>query len=158
MRVFLFAVAILAFIPAASFGAQWDDGCDGISGDQNTKLSAGQSGCWTFDNSDAANSRSPAIIITKGTLAVVCFDPDTGGTGVDTSRLAVHHCPFGMPVSNPEYECINVGGSRSNATLDGVEGPVESQNACVRVGPGIFYGRIVVQCASDACRMSVEAE
>lgn len=156
MRAVLLALLVMG-LPAAGWAGTWSKNC-ATPTNANRTISPNESGCYTFTSTDSTTGDSAAIFI-DGTSAKWCFDPDTSGTATTTARVLIRDCLGGAkPSSNPENECISLGGANGNASLDGTEGAASSQNACIRTGPGVFYVDITAACTGSACRVSVQAE
>jgi hypothetical protein len=169
MRLAAFALLTLIASPGwAAVGGTWDIGCDSVvaaAGDGRTINAPGSGssphearvGCWSTVDADTT-ANSPNITVAAPT-ALVCFDPDTGGTTTSTSRVKVYRNPLNDPATTFSVNSwTDIGGARDNASLDGTEGSAEAQNACVRVPPGVYVFLMSAACDSDACRVTVEGE
>ncbi|KKM02708.1 hypothetical protein LCGC14_1781690 [marine sediment metagenome] len=121
-----------------------------------TVLGGTDSACWNIVDADSDNDESPAFTITSPT-ALICLDSDTTATANGASRVQVRRCSTGTkPSTNPSFSCFTL----LTTVLDGTEGSPAVQNACLRVGPGVYYLVLTTDPAGagDPATVHVQAE
>jgi hypothetical protein len=170
VRHLVVAALALALPTAASAGA-WSKNCQFTGGtlvgtvgtpqNANKQIAPGDLGCWRFVVGDSTHN-SGYVHVTAET-AVITFDPqlDAAVAAATTALVIPHYCATGEPLTaaNPERSCVSIGGANGNASLDGVEGAASTQNAAIRVGPGVYYFEVPGAClAGDTCQVSVKGE
>jgi hypothetical protein len=153
-RLTLVAVGLLWWLwPTSAFGlnTEWHANCPtneatgaprwtGVNDSNHTIKSRGQVACWNFSSAGGATN-SPAFTITTET-ALIWYDPNTSGTGTNTSSVKIHMCIGGAMATGgaPQNTCIDTGGVLAGTTaLTGVEGGSDVQNGGNRFAPGVYY-------------------
>jgi hypothetical protein len=118
----------------------------------STTIQPGEVSLWSFVDADGTGTADSASFRVRAPSALICFDPDTGGTA-GTGVVTPRHCTNNTkPATNPENECISLG------TLDGTEGAAATQNACVRIPNGTYFIDVTTPCNTDACRVTINGE
>ena len=161
MRWAAFATAWVLLILAAPSGAAgvWANPCGSANTSNHSIQGVGQRACWTFVNADSTHTTDAFTVGTPS--ALICFDSDTAASSnAGVAHVVPYKCPDGDKASsNPDLQCEPIGGANGNAYLDGTWTESASQNACLRVGPGVYYVSVTVACvAADFCRITVEGE
>ena len=157
---------------AADATGAWGKGCSFVGGNLSgtvgtptnvdPTINVGEIGCYRYSSDDGIHNSPTFSAYSSSSL--FCFDPNLGQSiSVPTSTSAVtpHLCVAGHPLDpyNPSGSCIATGGAQGNQSLNGVEGPAALQNACLRVGPGVWYFEIIGPCdVGNTCQVSVKGE
>lgn len=152
MRTVL-AAALLLFLTNVAWAQEWST----PGGAPCTIIDGSELCIYELANTEGADSDEIEV---RSSSAVFCLDSDKGATAIGAMRGVPRKCIGGSkPGSNPENECISVGGANGNSVLDGTEGPASTQNACTRVGPGVYYYDVTVACgAASGCLVMVQGE
>lgn len=164
-------IIVFGLAPATSWAGAWSKTCQFTNGTligtagtpQNTdkRIGAGDIGCYRFVVGDGAHNST--LVHVTAESALITFDPqlDAAVTVATAALVVPHYCAQGeaLTPANPERSCVSIGGTLANTALDGVEGPSSTQNASIRVGPGVYYFQVSGAClAGDTCQVAVKGE
>lgn len=167
MKVLLAAV-LLSLVPTAGWAGAWGKSCSftgtaagvvGTPSNANKQLSADEFGCYRYVAGDGAHNFASVSI--RAPSGLICFDPDIFDTALSGVTMTPHLCLAGAPVEAafPLRSCISQGGALPASTgLNGTEGAADVQNACLRVGPGVYVFRLDACVGGDICQVSAFAE
>ncbi len=154
----LIAGAALLALPSVAEAANWQLGCADTTtptdpqfraATDRVKVEADGKVCYRLANTETVDSGEVAIIAES---ALICFDSDTGATAISTGVVTPRVCTGNSkPAANPTFTCLSLG------TLTGLEGDASTQNACVRVGPGIYYLDVTTAMGAES-RVKIQAE
>jgi hypothetical protein len=171
----LLVIAFVALLPNIGWAGAWSKGCGFTGGDLTGTVgtpdravvssvdSVGPNAlfCYRFNNADSTHF-SPAILVTAPTaLIIVDTQLDADITVATTTLVVPRLCSAGaiLTAANPERSCMSLGGVGTNTSLDGVGGPVATQNSRLLVGPGLYTFQVTGAClASDTCQIAVRGE
>jgi hypothetical protein len=144
-------LALFVATPAAAT-ITWTNCSGGTSGNlvQVTKYEVL---CIDWDDTDTGDTRH---FIVGSKTALLCFDPDLATEGASTAKINFRYCPNGLlPAANPENECFAL----STIPITGITGAPGIQDACVRVGPGLYYVEIETGGGStEDSRVTIQGE
>lgn len=106
--------------------------------------------CWEYNGDDD----TPAVSVTA-VSALICLNPDLATEGAATANMMIRRCDYGRkPSSNPERSC----GTVLDLALTGLGGAAGTQNSCIRVGPGVYYGESTVGSGGESAVLSFTGE
>jgi hypothetical protein len=153
-------LALLALGLAASASAQqWCKSCDdSCAGNTVTVIGAGEhagglakAACFNFETEGASDSGALQV---RADSVLFCLNPADDSDGADTAQVWIRKC-LGPNVSATDNNCPRI----LDSALTGAAGAPETQNACVRSGPGLFYVEVTAAGNADENPyVSAEAE
>jgi hypothetical protein len=119
------------------------------------RISPGTLACYEMD---AANYADMTKTFTVDHEALICLNPDVDTEGADDVEVMPRHCVAGL-ANNATAPNVNECLAILDASLDGTTGGARTQNACIRVGQGIYYLDVTAPTgAEDVAVVSVRGE
>lgn len=149
-RIALIALLIVGFALPASANT-WSNCSGGTTGDGIT-VKGFEMLCFDF-TSTGVDSR---IFRVASKTALICFDPALDSAGGDVAQIYIRYCPNGAkPSSSPQNECVKV----TSSPMVGAEGGPGTQDACLQVGPGVYFVDITtVPAGGDNARVTIQGQ
>ncbi len=148
--IFTLLAALLLAMPAVA--ADFTN----CSGDPTSRRVVGRHQRICYELAATESTDSGAFVV-RSESALICLDSHTGSEANGAARIHPRKCLGGvLPAANPEFECITI----LDNPLDGTQGAAATQNACIRVGPGVYFLDVTVPVggAPEAALVLIQAE
>ena len=152
MKIRFFGLLVAVALTASpALANTWSD-CQGNTSGNLVAVKKWQLLCLDFDE----NGVDSRIFMVGANTALICFDPALDSEGTDVAQIDLRYCPNGKkPAANPENECFKM----TDSPITGVTGSAGTQDACHRVGPGVYFVDITTPpAAGDDARVTIQGE